>query len=54
MPGADRHAVVCVYQTNRDREVGELLLVELGGGPWPCWGTPEFKHPGTPVLASSP
>jgi hypothetical protein len=32
MPGADRHAVVCVYQTNRDREVGELLLVELGGG----------------------
>jgi formate dehydrogenase major subunit len=18
--------------------------------PWPCWGTPEFKHPGTPVL----
>jgi hypothetical protein len=32
MPGADRHAVVGVYQTNRDREVGELLLVELGGG----------------------
>ena len=20
------------------------------GLPWPCWGTPEFKHPGTPVL----
>src|SRR5207342_808078 len=18
--------------------------------PWPCWGTPEFKHPGTPIL----
>src|SRR4030088_2089313 len=27
---------------------------EVGGEvyclPWPCWGTPEFKHPGTPVL----
>jgi len=20
------------------------------GMPWPCWGTPEMKHPGTPVL----
>jgi len=20
------------------------------GLPWPCWGTPEMKHPGTPVL----
>ena len=20
------------------------------GMPWPCWGTAEFKHPGTPVL----
>ncbi len=20
------------------------------GMPWPCWGTPEFKHPGTPNL----
>jgi formate dehydrogenase major subunit len=27
---------------------------EVGGDyyglPWPCWGTPEFKHPGTPIL----
>src|SRR5260370_42512204 len=27
---------------------------EVGGNyyglPWPCWGTPEFKHPGTPIL----
>jgi formate dehydrogenase major subunit len=27
---------------------------EVGGDyyglPWPCWGTPEYKHPGTPVL----
>src|SRR5262249_25458109 len=20
------------------------------GLPWPCWGPPEFKHPGTPLL----
>jgi formate dehydrogenase major subunit len=20
------------------------------GLPWPCWGSPEFKHPGTPLL----
>jgi formate dehydrogenase major subunit len=20
------------------------------GLPWPCWGTPEMKHPGTPIL----
>jgi formate dehydrogenase major subunit len=26
------------------------------GLPWPCWGTPELKHPGTPILydASKP
>jgi formate dehydrogenase major subunit len=29
-----------------DPEVGG----EIYGLPWPCWGTPEFKHPGTPVL----
>jgi len=23
---------------------------EYFGLPWPCWGTPEQKHPGTPVL----
>jgi formate dehydrogenase major subunit len=23
---------------------------EYYGLPWPCWGTPEFKHPGTPTL----
>jgi formate dehydrogenase major subunit len=27
---------------------------EVGGDyyglPWPCWGTPEFKYPGTPIL----
>ncbi len=23
---------------------------EYYGMPWPCWGTPEMRHPGTPVL----
>jgi formate dehydrogenase major subunit len=23
---------------------------EYYGLPWPCWGTPEIKHPGTPIL----
>ncbi|MEN8259334.1 MAG: formate dehydrogenase subunit alpha, partial [Pseudomonadota bacterium] len=23
---------------------------EYYGLPWPCWGTPEFAHPGTPLL----
>ncbi len=27
---------------------------EVGGDyyglPWPCWGSPEVKHPGTPLL----
>ncbi|MCX8050207.1 MAG: formate dehydrogenase subunit alpha [Methylohalobius sp.] len=23
---------------------------EYYGLPWPCWGKPEFKHPGTPIL----
>jgi formate dehydrogenase major subunit len=23
---------------------------EYYGLPWPCWGTPELKHPGTPIL----
>ncbi|MBT4356036.1 MAG: formate dehydrogenase subunit alpha, partial [Rhodospirillaceae bacterium] len=23
---------------------------EFYGLPWPCWGTPDMKHPGTPIL----
>ena len=30
---------------------------EVGGDyyglPWPCWGTPEIKHPGSPILYNS-
>src|SRR6266446_7062168 len=29
-----------------DPEVGG----EYYGLPWPCWGTPEMRHPGTPIL----
>lgn len=32
------------------RAEGGPLDGEYYGMPWPCWGTPEFKHPGTPVL----
>ena len=30
--------------------VGGPLDGEYYGLPWPCWGTPEMKHPGTPNL----
>jgi formate dehydrogenase major subunit len=28
----------------------EPVKGEYYGLPWPCWGTPEMKHPGTPLL----
>ena len=33
-----------------DKETGYVLDGDYFGLPWPCWGTPEMKHPGTPVL----
>jgi len=30
--------------------VGGPLDGEAYGLPWPCWGTPEMMHPGTPIL----
>jgi formate dehydrogenase major subunit len=38
--------VVTLRAPKDDPEVGG----EYYGLPWPCWGTPEFKHPGTPIL----
>ena len=32
------------------RSIGSELAGDYYGLPWPCWGTPEFKHPGTPLL----
>lgn len=29
---------------------GGPLNGEYYGMPWPCWGTPDMKHPGTPIL----
>ena len=33
-----------------DKETGLNLDGEYFGLPWPCWGTPEMKHPGSPNL----
>jgi formate dehydrogenase major subunit len=33
-----------------DAETGYDLKGDHYGLPWPCYGTPELKHPGTPVL----
>jgi formate dehydrogenase major subunit len=32
------------------RAVGGPCDGDYYGMPWPCWGTPEMKHPGTPLL----
>ncbi|RYF81347.1 MAG: formate dehydrogenase [Comamonadaceae bacterium] len=33
-----------------DKETGYSLDGDFFGLPWPCWGTPEMKHPGTANL----
>jgi formate dehydrogenase major subunit len=33
-----------------DKETGYKLDGDYFGLPWPCYGTPELKHPGSPVL----
>jgi formate dehydrogenase major subunit len=38
--------VVSLRAPKDDPDVGG----EVYGLPWPCWGTPQLKHPGTPVL----
>jgi formate dehydrogenase major subunit len=37
---------VVTLRAKDDPEVGG----DVYGLPWPCWGTPEFRHPGTPIL----
>jgi formate dehydrogenase major subunit len=34
----------------KDAATGYDLTGDYFGLPWPCWGTPELKHPGTHVL----
>ncbi|QJR11593.1 Periplasmic nitrate reductase [Usitatibacter rugosus] len=33
-----------------DKETGYDIKGDYFGLPWPCYGTPELKHPGSPVL----
>ncbi|MGB0670104.1 MAG: formate dehydrogenase subunit alpha [Rhodospirillales bacterium] len=33
--------------------IGGPAAGDYYGLPWPCWGTPEMKHPGTPLLYDS-
>ncbi len=33
-----------------DKETGYKLDGDYFGLPWPCYGTPEIKHPGSPIL----
>jgi formate dehydrogenase major subunit len=34
----------------KDKATGYDLTGDFFGLPWPCWGTPELKHPGTHIL----
>src|SRR5678815_295890 len=34
----------------KDAKTGYVLDGDYFGMPWPCYGTPELKHPGSPVL----
>jgi len=38
------------FNTTTLRAEGGPLDGEYYGLPWPCWGTPDIKHPGTPIL----
>jgi len=38
------------FNTTTLRAEGTELDGEAYGLPWPCWGPPEMRHPGTPVL----
>lgn len=38
------------FNTTTLKAEGGPLDGEYYGLPWPCWGTPEMKHPGTPLL----
>src|SRR3546814_6787637 len=39
------------FDTTTLRANGGPCDGEYYGLPWPCWGTPEMKHPGTPLLS---
>ena len=39
-----------VFDKTTLKAVGGELDGDYYGLPWPCWGNPEMKHPGTPLL----
>jgi formate dehydrogenase major subunit len=46
MRNQSKFDVVTLRAPKDDPEVGS----DVYGLPWPCWGTPEFKHPGSAIL----
>jgi formate dehydrogenase major subunit len=46
MRNQSKFDLVTLRAPKDDPEVGG----DYYGLPWPCWGTPEYKHPGTPIL----
>ena len=39
-----------VFDRTTLQAVGGEVDGDYYGLPWPCWGNPEMKHPGTPLL----
>ena len=56
IPASRRSGCACTWQNQHTfdkttlRALGGPCDGEVYGMPWPCWGTPEMKHPGTPIL----
>ena len=46
MKNQDKFDLVTLRAPKDDPEVGG----DYYGLPWPCWGKPEIRHPGTPIL----
>ncbi len=46
MRNQSKFDLVTLRAPKDDPEVGG----DYYGLPWPCWGTPEYRHPGTPIL----
>ena len=46
MRNQSKFDVVTLRAPKDDPDVGG----DVYGLPWPCWGTPEFRHPGSPIL----
>ena len=49
MAAFDVKSLKCVGSV-KDKDTGVDLTGDYFGLPWPCWGTPELRHPGSPNL----